>query len=137
MYAISDVLIQIEGIEAEKDRVAFLKSLQPRYAVPIKAILKHMFDPKIEFALPEGAPPYESKDEEPQALFADIRKFYLYTKGGHPTLTQGKREVLFQQMLEAMPKGDAELVIAMKEKRSPYKGLTRQVARKAWPDLLA
>jgi len=135
MQSISDVLIGIEQFESEKDRIRFLQSLPQRYQPATRTILKHMFDPDIKFALPEGAPPYESKDEEAVALFSEIRRFYLYVEGGHPTLGQGKREKLFQELLEAIPKSDAELVIAMKEKRSPYKGLNRQVVRKAYPGL--
>lgn len=135
MQAISEILSAVEGLPSDKDRVAYLQNIQLRYREPIKIILKHMFDPNIKFLLPEGAPPYTTKDLEPTALFAEIRRFYLYVDGGHATLKQGRREHLFQQFLEALIPGDAELVLAMKDKKSPYKSLTKALVKKAFPDL--
>ena len=136
MESLSLVLARVAVGDTEKHRVEYLHSIPQRYVGPIRAILYHMFKPEIKFLLPEGAPPYTSKDDEPAALFSEIRRFYLYVEGGHPTLKQGKREMLFQQALEGMTTSDAELFIAMKEKRAPYTGLNKQLVKKVYPDLL-
>lgn len=137
MQSLGEILSKIEEVTTDPERVMFLQNIPGRYQGPMRTILKHMFDKNVKFLLPEGAPPYVYKEAEASeaALLYDIRRFYLFIEGGHPTLKQSKREAIFASMLETMIKPDAELFIAMKDKRSPYKGLTRAVVRKAFPDL--
>lgn len=133
MKSLSEVLSQIEGIESEKDRVEFLKNMPRGYAQAARIVLKYMFDPKIKFRLPEGAPPYEeSKADSPGILISEIGRLYIFTEGGHPTVTDKRLQVLFVDLLSTVMPSDAELLIAMKEKRSPYSGLSRSVVKKAF-----
>jgi len=101
------------------------------------AVLRHMFDPNIKFLLPKGDPPFEPLEfDEPGRLYVEARKFYLFVEGGHPTITQMKRESLFISLLENVNKEEAKLLIAMKDKKSPIKGLTKNLVATAFPGLL-
>jgi len=101
------------------------------------AVLKHMFDPNIKFLLPKGAPPYEPLDfDEPGRLYVEARKLYLFVEGGNTSITQNKREALFLSLLENVNKDEALLLLAMKDKKSPIKGLTKNLVATAFPGLL-
>jgi len=135
--ALSTVLSLIQNYDTDKERIGFLQNFPERYAVPLRAVLKYMFDDS-KFLLPPGAPSFTtSNDADPSVLFREVRKFYHYVEGGNPNLKQGKRELMFQQLIEDLVPGDANLIIHMKDKTSPYQGLTKAVVKKAFPDLLS
>jgi hypothetical protein len=103
----------------------------------IRAVLVHMFHPDIKFLLPEGEPPYKkSQFEDPGRLYTDYKKFYLFCDGGHNGIRQNKREQLFVSLLESVDPDEAELLIAMKEKKSPFKNITPALVKEAFPGLL-
>lgn len=100
-------------------------------------ILKCAFDPSIKFLLPEGDPPYkpcEFVDQEAR-LYQEARKLYLFIEGGNPNLTKLKREMLFIQLIEGIDKNDAILLLSVKDKKLPFKSLTADVVKKAFPNL--
>jgi hypothetical protein len=114
-----------------------VERLQKNGIPVVKQILKYAFDPAIEFDLPEGAPPYkpcEYLDQEGR-LYSEARKLYLFTKDGNPSLKKMKREMLFIQFIEGIDKDDATLIVAMKDKKLPFKGINADVVKKAFPDL--
>lgn len=138
MKAVSELLVGIEDLSTEKERVAFLQSIKPPHQKAVMMILKGMFDPTVKFRLPEGKPPYEdSKDDNPGQLMAEIGRLYIFVEGGHPTVTDKRLQYLFQQILSTLIPSDADLLVAMKDKKSPYKGLNRQVVKKAFPGLIS
>ena len=69
-------------------------------------------------------------------LYSEARKFYLFVKDGHPGLTNLKRESLFITMLESVDPKDAELLIGMKDKKLPYKGINVAIVTEAFPGLI-
>lgn len=133
--SISSILKSCAEGKTVNDKVALL---QQNASDPIFIILKYAFDPNIKFILPDGAPPYkpcEFLDQESR-LYSELRRLYLFVEGGNPNLTKVKREYLFIQLLESIDKQDAELLVAVKDKKLPYKGLTSAVVKKAFPGLL-
>ena len=46
-----------------------------------------------------------------------------------------QREVQFVQFLETLDPDDAKLVLSIKDKKMPYKGITRKLFEEAWPAL--
>lgn len=133
--SISSILKSCAEGKTVNDKVALL---QQNASDPIFIILKYAFDPNIKFILPDGAPPFkpcEFLDQEGR-LYAELRRLYLFIEGGNPSLTKVKREFLFIQLLESIDKQDAELLVAVKDKKLPYKGLTAAVVKKAFPGLL-
>lgn len=132
--SIYNILKECAEPKAVKDRVELLQ----KNGIPVvKQILKYAYDPNIVFDLPEGDPPYkpcEFLDQEGR-LYSEARKLYLFVKGGNPALSKLKREMLFIQFIEGIDKEDATLILAMKDKKLPFKSLTADVVKKAFPDL--
>jgi hypothetical protein len=133
--SISSILKACAAGKTTNDKIALL---QQSASDPMLAILKYAFDPSIKFVLPEGAPPYKPCDflDQEARLYTELRRMYLFIEGGNPNLTKVKREFLFIQLIESIDKGDAELLVAVKDKKLPYKGLTASVVKKAFPNLI-
>ena len=113
-----------------------IKCMQANVNV-LAPILRYKFDPKIEWLLPPGEPPYKKNTEKynEDAFYREIRRLYLFIKGGNDNLKAMRREVLFIDMLEALPEDDAQLLIAMKDRKLPYKNITPKLVLKAFPGL--
>jgi len=121
-----------------KERAAVLKSNQHPI---IFQILKYTFDPRVEFALPEGVPPYQDNDpvNAETFLYTHQRKLQLFRKGSTgDNLTQTKRELLFIELLESIHPRDAKILLGMKDKKLPdeYNKITKKVVDTAFPGLL-
>lgn len=132
--SIYNILKECSELKTPKERIDYLSRVQTPV---VKNILKYAFDPKIKFDLPEGDPPYkpcEYLDQEGR-LYSEIRKMYLFIEGGNPSLTKFKREMLFIQFIEGLDKEDAKLILAVKDKKLPFKTITSDIAKKAFPDL--
>ena len=101
-------------------------------------VLKHAYCPSIKFVLPEGTPPYKENvfDDCQPMLYQEIRRMYLFVEGGNNDLTKLKREQLFIGLLESLDKDDAKLLCAVKDKKLPYKGITPQIIKDAFPGLI-
>jgi Family of unknown function (DUF6433) len=126
------VLRTISEIKDKKQKVEALKT---NGIEPLKAVLKGMFDPRIKFNLPEGDPPYTpSEHNDPSALMKSTNMFFHFIEGG-TQMTRIQREKLFLQLLEAVDADDAKLILAMKEKKSPFPGLTKDVVIAAFPEM--
>ena len=134
--AVSTILKEASEIKDRKKRIYFLQSHHPNQLM--KMLLKYVYDPNIEFDLPPGKPPYtpcEALDQE-NMLYLEQRRLYLFLKGGNPDLNPLRRETLFVQLLESIEPADAELLVAVKDKKLPYKGITEKLVREAFPSLL-
>jgi hypothetical protein len=132
--SIYNVLKECAEPKEVKQRVELL---QKNVTPIIFNILKYAYDPSIKFLLPDGDPPYkpcEYVDQEAR-LYQEARKLYLFVEGGNPNLTKFKRESLFIQLIEGIDKNDAILMLAVKDKKLPFKSLTKEVIKKAFPDI--
>jgi hypothetical protein len=131
---LSKVLEKCCEFESKEEKIAALRA----NADPtMYTVLKYMFDPNIKFLLPKGDPPFNPLEfDEPTRLYMEARKMYLFVEGGHPTLNQNKRESIFISLLESVNHDEAKLLLAMKDKKSPIKGLTRNLVSTAFPGLL-
>ena len=124
-----------------KDKPKKIEVLLKHDSQGLRQLLKAAFDPKIEFDIPEGTPPYMVNEApagtDHTSLLDESRKLYLFIKGGS-TIPKIKKETLFIQMLEALHKDDAEALINIKDKKLNlvYKGLTENVVKEAfnWND---
>lgn len=135
MESVAKVLAKVNEIKKKEDRI---KALQQNNNYTLRSILQGMFDPNVKFPLPEGAPPYKPNQfNEPKALHNEVPRFYLLMENGNPNLKPIKREQIFIQMLEAVNADDAQLLIAMKDKKSPFKNITKDIVTEAFPGLLS
>lgn len=120
----------------QKNKIDKINTLK-RYDSPaLRSIVAHIFDPRIKFVLPEGDPPYKpSQFDTTGRLYVEIRKLYIWVEGVGPQMPALKREKLFIDLLETVDPEDAKVLLSMKDKKSPYKGLTLEVAMGAFPEL--
>ena len=101
-------------------------------------ILKGAIDPKIEWELPEGTPPYIENEApagtEHTYLEVEARRLYNFAKGGNNTINKIRKETLFIQMLEGLHASEAKVLIDVKNKslNKTYKGLTSDMVKEAF-----
>ena len=130
-----EILIKVNNA---KDKPKKIEVLKQNDSVPLRQVLKGAFDPKIEWDLPPGNPPYQVNDApagtEHTTLYTEAKKLWHFVKGADEALSKTKKEIMFIQMLEGLHKDDAELMIAVKEKslNKRYKGLTDAVVKEAF-----
>lgn len=130
---IAEILQQAEHLNDDA-KVLFLRQHD---SFALREILKYAYDKRIEWDIPDGTPPYapcQFLDQEGM-LYREIKKMYLFQKGGNPNLKPAKRETLFIQLLESIPHADAELLVAVKDHKMPY-NISELTVREAFPDLL-
>jgi hypothetical protein len=131
---ISVIIETAAAFKKIEERAEFLRKHD---STALQTVLKYGLDPKIKWALPEGAPPYkecQALDIEGM-LYSEARRLYLFVEGGNQNLTKLKREMLFINMLESLHPKDAQILIAAKDKKLP-KGITVKVVNLAFPRLI-
>lgn len=135
---ISEVLAQASKIDKREDRIRFLRMNK---SPGLTDILRINYDETIVPALPKGAPTYR-KDDAPKGYeFTILNKAYTqfkyFFKG--PIANKMKplrREGLFLNLLESLNPEEAELLIAAKDKKMKYKGITKKLVNDAFPNLI-
>ena len=132
---LAEILKKASDFEKKQEKIEWLHRND---SPALRAILKYAYDPKVKFILPDGAPPYKQNQlpDLQSVLYSELRKLYLFIEGGNPNLKQTRREYLFIQLLENLDKEDAELIVAVKDKKIPYKGITKKFVEEVYPGLL-
>lgn len=127
-----DKVSKLKKKEEKVEALRFNDSFQ------VRTILQGAFDPRIKWLLPEGKPPYQVNKlvDQENVLIKDCRKLVYFVEGGVPTLAQAKRESIFIELLESVAPADAELLCSIKDKKFPYKGITVDIVKEAFPNLL-
>ena len=125
-----------------KDKAKKLEILTQYDSPSLRQILKGAFDPKIEWDLPAGSPPYIANEAplgtEHTYLDQEAKRLWHFVKGADANLNKMRKETLFIQILEGLHKSEADLLINVKEKKlnNTYKGLTANLVKEAfgWND---
>lgn len=133
---IAEILKEVSELQGRINKIEALKKQSDN--ITLLRIIALCFDPKVVWDLPEGAPPYKPLPKAHDAqgvLYAESRRLPLFIKGVNNNVKQVKREQLFTQMLESLDPEDAALLVAVKDKKMPYKGITLHVVKSAFPDL--
>jgi len=136
---ISEILEKVSKVKTKQEKVELLREYDHN---ALRMVIKSSFDPKIEWALPEGEVPYVRNDApegtEHTVLAYEAKKLYNFVRGGNGSLTQNKREMMFVQMLEGLHKDEADMIVCAKDKslHKMYKGLSAAVVKEAfnWND---
>ena len=133
---VAETLKRISELKSRNDKIVALRT---DHSIAMQAIVDLCFNPKYKFLLPEGQAPYkpQPKESDHQAvLISNLRKLKIfYNSGTYDNLNQLKRESLFIEFLESLDPDDAELIVSIKDKKMPYKGITRKLFEDAWPAL--
>ena len=134
-----EVLKKVHNAKTKEKKIQIL---QENNSEALRMIIKGSFDPNIEWEIPYGDVPYTPNDApegtEHTLLFQESKKLYHFIKGADGKTPRWKKEQMFVQMLEGLSKGEAELVVAAKDKKlhQVYKGLSAAVVKEAfgWND---
>lgn len=105
----------------------------------IRVCFRLAYDVSLVWDFPEGWRPDYKKNiymDQEATLYQAVKHIGKFLVDGYPGLTAEKKQTLFVQLLEGVTPLDAELLIAMKDKKIPWKGLGRAVVREAYPGLL-
>ena len=135
LQSLSEIVTKATEQKTKEDKIAWLRKHQ---SVPLKTILKFMYDPTIEFLVPNTPPPWKKNSYVgvEGMLYKEARRLRIFVKGGgYDDLDQIKREQLFISLLEDIDNRDAELLCDMIAQKS-LKGLSRATVREAFPDLI-
>ena len=136
-YALSyhEILTKVNN---KKDKPGKIEVLKRYDTNELRMFLKGAFDPKLEWLLPEGTPPYNVNEApigtEHTWLKQEVKRMFHFLKGGNPKLSQMKRDNMFIQMLEGLSEEESKLLIWAKDKElnKHYKGLTSNLIREAY-----
>ena len=135
---IPEILQQCNDAPSKAERVRVLQANNVR---PLRNVLALAFDKNIVLDLPEGAPPFKRDEREPvgmssASLYSASRR--LARCAVQDPLPKSRKEMVFVQILEGIHWQEADLVVAAKDKdiNKLYPNVTREIVRKAFPNLL-
>jgi hypothetical protein len=133
--SISEVLNKCKEFKSVKEKAEWL---QQNDAVPVRTVLRLIYDEDIEFLVPDTPPPWK-KNNFPDAttlLYREARRLRIFFKGGgYDDLPQVKRESLFISLLEDIENGDADLLAKNMISHTAVKGLTKKTVETAFPTI--
>ena len=132
------------GLSSDEERVNYLRQNATK---AVRALLIYNFS-DTKFLLPEGRPELRTEEDfNPQRGFVEgvddgatlnyeMRKMYLFIEGGHPNLTNLKREALWHELVNSLHPSEADDLWHMKDKKlqDKYKKITHLVAYNSFPE---
>lgn len=133
--SIADILNAAGKIKGVKGKVEHLQQFD---VIPLRAMLRLIYDESIEFLVPDSRPPFKENDliDLHTMLYRESRRLRIFFKGGgYDNLNQMRRESLFIQLLEDLYIADAAMLADNVISHTPIKGLTRKTVEAAFPGL--
>lgn len=133
--SISEIVNKTLEFKSKKEKVEWLRKNDSE---PLRTVLKFLYDPRIEFLIPDTPPPWKKNDYVgvEGMLYKEARRLRIFAKGGgYDNLNQVKRENLFISLLEDIDNNDAELLCKVIAKK-PLKGLTKETLIEAFPGII-
>ena len=134
--SVAEVLKKAGSFEDVVDRVNYLKENESK---ALKAVVYFAYAKDVKWLLPDTDPPFKLNTEEmdvQNVLKATYNKLRIYVKGGgYDDMSKTKREMNFISWLESLDGLDAKLILSIRKGEIPYPGMTRHVAKKAFPDI--
>lgn len=132
---IAEILKRVSESKTKEEKIEIL---QKNDSSAIRTVIKYALDPVVKWDLPEGNPPYKPCQflDQQSMLYQEARRLYLFIEGGNPNLKPIKREALFINLLESVDPEDAKVLLAAKDKKLPYKGITANLINEAYPGLI-
>ena len=136
--SLSEILKIVSEGKTATDRAKLLKKYESDALkfVLVLAMDQHHFT----WGLPKGWVPKYTPCQyfgQEGMLYSELKRIGKFlVPGTYPNMSQEKRMKLFVQLLESVTPGDAELLLAIKDRRLPYQGIYRSIINMAFPDLL-
>jgi hypothetical protein len=131
--AISEIIENAGKLATSEEKAQYLRNYDSE---TLRYILELAFYPGVRWELPEGAPPYKPTSylDQEGRLYQESRTLSMYLLGNNPELGKVKREMLFIGLLESLHPKDAQLLIAVKDRR--VKGIDVEDINLAFPGLI-
>jgi len=134
-----NILETLELVGKAKTREEKRQVLIDRDNFATKALLQLNYHPDVKWYLPSGIPPYtpgQIADSTPNSLHFEVKKLDYFVDPSPHDLPLLRREGMFVSLLERLDPNDAKLILAVKDRKLSYKGLSYKLVRDTWPDLL-
>jgi len=132
---VSEIFLKVNNAKDKPKKIEVLR----QYDSPaMRSLLKGAFDPKIEWELPPGIPPFIANEapagSEHTSLFTESKRLWHFVKGADASTNKLQKETMFIQMLEGLHKDDAQVLLDIKNKslNKTYKGLTSDMVKEAF-----
>jgi len=126
----------LEDVAKAKTREEKRNVLKKNESWSLKALLQQNYHPDASWLIPPGAPPYNANQNSADtSLLYEAKKLEYYTNG-QTNIPMLKREAMFVTLLERLSPDEAEILIAVKDQKLSYRGLTYKLVKDTWPDLL-
>jgi hypothetical protein len=140
----NEIFSVANGLSSDEERINYLRQNATK---AVRALLIYNFS-DTKFLLPEGRPELRTEEDfNPQRGFVEgvddgatlnyeMRKMYLFIEGGHPNLTNLKREALWHELVNSLHPSEADDLWHMKDKKlqEKYKKITHLVAYNSFPE---
>ena len=134
-----NILETLDLVGKAKTREEKRQILTDRDNFATRALLQLHYHPDVKWHLPPGKPPYtpgQVADSTPNSLHFEVKKLDYYVDPSPHDLPMLRRESMFVELLERVDPNDAKLIIAVKDRKLSYKGLSYKLVKDTWPDLL-
>ena len=134
-----NILETLDLVGKAKTREEKRQILTDRDNFATRALLQLHYHPDVKWHLPPGKPPYtpgQVADSTPNSLHFEVKKLDYYVDPSPHDLPMLRRESMFVELLERVDPNDAKLIIAIKDRKLSYKGLSYKLVKDTWPDLL-
>ena len=135
---VSELFQLVEKANSRQEKIQLLRS----HDFPVvRAMLSLNYNHSFKLNLPEGAPPFRRDTDKPigynqTSLLLELRRFYIWMDP-NVTLPKVKRETLFIEMLEGLHFTEADILLAVKDRKlkNLYSSITESLVREAYPDI--
>lgn len=134
----SEIFTQFGSLKTDADRIALL---QKYGTFNFKEFLNFAFNPRIKFDV-VGIPPYKPSimpaGLSESYLHNEVKKFYMFIPV-HPKyahkLQEHREQTILRDILQALHKDEAELLVKVIQKSLKIKNLTPALIKKSFPDM--
>ncbi len=133
VYEMLEIVDKQETKQKKMDKLQKYSNVQA-----LMTVLELALDEGWVWLLPETTPPYNPNPKEAdvqQVLKADYKRlrYFINTPEGK-SLKPLRREVMFIELLESVDGNDAKLLMAAKNKKLPFKSITKKLVMETFPD---
>lgn len=137
----------LEAVGSERTKAKKVELLRNHADDALKMLFIWNFDETVISMLPEGPVPYQPVEGDIQAspdkglpqrttIRNAGRQFYRFVKGGDDQLNKIKRESMFINLLETLPKEEADILILVKDKQLQTKyNITKELVAESYPEI--
>jgi hypothetical protein len=139
MKNIYEILEEVEKAKSREDRIAILR-YNSTWA--LQNVLKGAYDSSVQFTV-DKIPQYKASDAPPglgyTSIHQELGRVYLFEKNNpkvNSNLTEKRKEQILIQILESLEAKEANVFCNMLLKKPLCKGLSYNVVKEAFPDLI-